>query len=50
VNLGNRRHEKCPACKKWHRTREYKGPLEDEDGKALPIYGYDKKDASDPAR
>lgn len=46
VNLGNRRHEKCPACKKWHRTREYKGPLKDEDGKPLPIYGYE---AEDPA-
>jgi len=50
LNLGHQRHEKCPACKKWHRTREYKGPLEGGDGKALPIYGYDEKSSSDPAR
>jgi len=50
INLGNRRHEKCPACKKWHRTREYKGPLQDEEGKTLPIYGYDEKGPSQPAR
>ncbi len=43
LNLGYQRYEKCPSCKKWHKTREYKGPLETANGKRIPIYGYEDK-------
>ena len=46
LNLGVQRYEKCPACKKWHKTREYQGPLETEDGKRVPIYGYEEKNGA----
>ncbi|MGD8717749.1 MAG: hypothetical protein PVH29_02905 [Candidatus Zixiibacteriota bacterium] len=26
LNLGKKRYERCPACKKWHTTREYHIP------------------------
>jgi hypothetical protein len=46
LNLGFQRYEKCPACKKWHKTREYKGPLESEDGTRIPVYGNEEENGA----
>ncbi|UCH77894.1 MAG: hypothetical protein JSU81_09235 [Candidatus Coatesbacteria bacterium] len=41
ANLGTVRYERCPACKKWHRTREFKVPRDAAAGEPVRIHGYD---------